>query len=423
MKILNLIVLALLMTNLDKKSTLDSIAENYVRLVLAVGVHNEDYVDAYYGPKEWKEEAQKQKLSLAEIRNRSESVLKELGSIEKPPQEMEQLRYDYLKKQLESLQAFVDLQLGKKFSFDEESKALYDAVSPHFPEEHFAEILSSLDSLLPGKGTIQERYDTFKKDFIVPPDQVDEVFELALEESRKRTRQHIVLPAEESFTVEYVTKKPWGGYNWYQGNYRSLIQVNMDLPIYIDRAIGLAAHEGYPGHHVYNVLLEQELLRKRKWLEFSVYPLFSPQSLIAEGSANYGVKVVFPEKERMEFEQNVLFPAAGLDAASYPQYRKVALATEKLAYAGNEAARRFLDGEWSEEQAIEWCMKYLLYTKERSLQRVQFFKKYRSYVINYNLGEDLVAKYIESRSRTPEERWKELAKLLGSPRLPSGSAL
>ena len=59
--------------------------------------------------------------------------------------------------------------------------------------------------------------------------------------------QHVELPPGESFTVEYVTGKSWSGYNWYQGNYRSLIQVNTDLPIYIDRALDLACHEGYPG--------------------------------------------------------------------------------------------------------------------------------------------------------------------------------
>ena len=107
---------------------------------------------------------------------------------------------------------------------------------------------------------------------------------------------HLALPPGESFTVEYVTGKSWSGYNWYQGDYRSLIQVNTDLPINIDRAIDLACHEGYPGHHVYNVLLEQHLVRERGWIEYSVYPLFSPQSLIAEGTANYGIEVAFPAR-------------------------------------------------------------------------------------------------------------------------------
>ena len=135
--------------------------------------------------------------------------------------------------------------------------------------------------------------------------------------------QHISLPAGEQFTVEYVTNKSWSGYNWYQGGFRSLIQVNTDLPIYIDRAVDLACHEGYPGHHVYNALLEKHLVKDRGWIEFTVYPLFSPQSLIAEGTANFGIEVAFPGHERIEFERTVLFPAAGLDPARAAEYYEV----------------------------------------------------------------------------------------------------
>ena len=95
--------------------------------------------------------------------------------------------------------------------------------------------------------------------------------------------------------MAYVKDKPWSAYNWYQGGFASLIEVNTDLPVYIDRAIDLACHEGYPGHHVYNALLEQHLVKQRGWVEFSVYPLFSPQSLIAEGTANYGIQVAFSD--------------------------------------------------------------------------------------------------------------------------------
>jgi hypothetical protein len=122
------------------------------------------------------------------------------------------------------------------------------------------------------------------------------VFDRAIAECRARTLPHVQLPADESFTVEYVTNKPWSGYNWYQGNYRSLIQVNTDLPIYIDRAIDLACHEGYPGHHVYNALLEKQLVRDRGWVEFHGLPLFSPQSLIAEGTPITASRVAFPRR-------------------------------------------------------------------------------------------------------------------------------
>ena len=184
---------------------------------------------------------------------------------------------------------------GEQLSFDEESKALYDAVAPTHPESHFQQILDTLEKRFPGSGPLVERYDAWRRAFVIPREKLDAVFQAAIQACRDRTVQHVTLPADEQFTVEYVTNKSWSGYNWYQGDFRSLIQVNTDLPIYIDRAIDLACHEGYPGHHVYNALLEKHLVTDRGWMEFTVYPLFSPQSLIAEGTANFGIEVAFPD--------------------------------------------------------------------------------------------------------------------------------
>jgi hypothetical protein len=243
------------------------------------------------------------------------------------------------------------------------------------------------------------------------------VFDKAIAEGRRRTLAHVQLPPHETFTVEYVTNKPWSGYNWYQGDYRSLIQVNTDLPIYIDRAIDLACHEGYPGHHVYNALLEQHLVRERGWVEFTVYPLFSPQSLIAEGTANYGIEVAFPGDERAAFERDVLYPEAGLDASQAVAYAKLQTLVDRLAYAGNEAARKYLNGAFDRKQAAEWLARYAMTSPVRAEQRTRFFDTYRSYVINYNLGKDLVKQYVESRGGS---RWDAFTRLLASPRLPSG---
>ncbi len=125
---------------------------------------------------------------------------------------------------------------------------------------------------LPGPGPLLERYTRFRDAFVIPPARLDATFKAAIDGCRSRTLAHVTLPPGESFTVEYVTNKSWSGYNWYQGDYRSLIQVNTDLPIFVDRAIDLACHEGYPGHHVYNVLLEKTLVRDRGWPEFSGLP-------------------------------------------------------------------------------------------------------------------------------------------------------
>jgi hypothetical protein len=399
-------------------------AESYVKLVLAVGQHDADYVDAYHGPEVWQTEAQTQKKSLDAIRAEATAVLEELAEHDaSSTEEMIRLRHQYLTKQLQSLIARVEMLQGRKMTFDEESKALYDAVAPVHSASHFQGILDQLDTMLPGKGTVSQRYENFKRDFIIPREKLDAVFTAAIEECHERTRRYIALPSHENFRIEYVNGKPWSGYNWYKGDSHSLIQVNTDLPIFIDRAIDLAAHEGYPGHHVYNALLEDTLLKQRGWVEFSVYALFSPQSLVAEGTANFGIEIAFTKTERMTFERDVLFPLAGLDPSRVELYYNIHDLVMKLNYAGNEAARRYLNGEFKREQAAQWLMDYALMEKDRAEQRTRFFDKYRSYVINYNLGLDLVRSYIAKRGGTPENRarrWAEFKQLLSSPRLPSG---
>ena len=405
---------------------MNAIAEPYVRLVLALGQHDPDYVDAFYGPANWKTEAEEQKKSLDAIGAETAKLSVTLTETPIAPgtadSDLRQLRREYLHRQLVALAARVRMVKGEKLKFDDESRALYDAVAPTFPDSHFDEILKQLESKIPGTGPLWERYENWRKPFVIPKEKLDAVFQAAIKECRARTLAHIKLPPDESFIVEYVTDKPWGGYNWYKGNFHSVIQVNTDLPIYIDRAVDLAAHEGYPGHHVYNSLLEKNLVHDRAWVEFSVYALFSPQSLIAEGTANFGREVAFPNRaERMKFEKEVLFPVAGIDASRTDEYYAVQDLMKQLDYATNEAARRLINGEIDETAAVQWLQKYAVMDPARAQQRVKFIQRYRSYVINYNLGEDMVRRYIEKRSGTdPEKRWSEFGKLLSSPRLPSG---
>ena len=407
----------------EGSAQMSNLSERYVKLVLAVGVHDADYVDAYYGPPEWRTAAAEQRRSIAQLDADAAAWLRELADEVLPPgaDELVRLRHRYLTTQVESLRARLRMLRGERLTFDEESAALYDAVAPVHTEEEFRAVLRQLDGRLPGRGPLLERYQAFRDRFEIPKDRLGAVFAAAIDGCRARTREHIALPPGESFTIEYVTNKSWSGYNWYQGNYRSLIQINTDLPIYIERAIDLACHEGYPGHHVYNVLLEQHLTRERGWQEFSVYALFSPQSLIAEGTANYGIEVAFPDAERRRFERDVLFPAAGLDGRQVDEYYDVLDLVDKLSYAGNEAARRYRDGKIDASAAAKWIETYALYSPERAAQRVRFIDQYGAYVINYNLGKDLVASYVERHAGTdPARRWSEFAKLISSPRLPSG---
>ncbi len=404
-------------------SVMNPIAEEYVKIVLTVGEHDDGYVDAYYGPDAWRAQVEQDAAPLDSIGPRIDLLIDSLLTVQlADAPEIVRLRQQYLIRQLQAVGARVRMLPGAVLTFDEESQALYDAEAPTHPEPHFRALVDSLDALLPGTGPVHARVAAFREDFVIPRARLDTVFRAAIAEARRRTAQHLTLPANEDFVLEYVTDKPWSGYNWYQGDARSLIQINTDLPIFIDRAIDLAAHEGYPGHHVYNVLLEANLVDARGWPEYSVYPLYSPQSLIAEGSANYGINVAFPGAERLAFERDVLFPIAGLDTARAAEYRRVQTLVDRLSYAGNEAARMYLNGTIDADSAAAWLTTYALMEPERAQQRVRFFDTYRSYVINYNYGRDLVASWVEAQGGTedaPERRWEVFGTLLSTPRLPS----
>jgi hypothetical protein len=401
-------------------AVLDGIARRYVILVLGLGQHDPNYVDAYYGPDSLKTVADRDSLSVGQLRAAADSLIAILGdSVPAYGDSLVRMRHRYLRTQLGALAARAGMLEGRRLTFDQEAAALYDATPPHFSDAHFDSLLARLDSLLPGRTPLARRYERFRASTLIPAARVDTVFKTAIGACRARTMAHLTLPGGERFDLEYVKGTPWGAYNWYKGGYHSLIQVNLDFPIPVDRAIDLACHEGYPGHHVYNAMLERALVRGRGWVELSVYPLFSPQSLIAEGSANFGIDMAFPAAERTAFERDSLFPLAGLDPALAERNAAVRVVMERLNYARNEVARRFLDGELDSAGARTAMTRYWLQSPDQAAKTMRFIETYRSYVINYNLGKDLVEAWVDRQGHdSTAARWRAFGALLASPRLP-----
>ncbi len=397
---------------------LDELAREYLFLELSMGQHDPAHVDAYFGPAELQAAAEDQALSLDEILAASGDLAARLATIDTGDDALLRMRIDGLIARLEALDTRIAINKGEYLRFDDEAAALFGSRAPDYDAAHFQAILDQVDALLPGDGPLASRVEAFNSRFVIPLDRMDAVFQAAMNECRRRTLAHIDLPENESFSIEYVNDKPWTGYNWYQGNAHSLIQLNTDFPMYISKAIDLGCHEGYPGHHTFNALLEEKLVREQGWIEYSLYPLFSPQSLIAEGSGNYGIDLAFPGDERQRFEEEVLFPLAGLDADQADLYYEVFALIEQLGFADNEAARDYLNGTMSREEAADWVHTYKLESRDRSMQRTRFFDAYRSYVINYNHGKALVADYVERGNPDVDERWARFEKLLSSPLLP-----
>ncbi|WP_229214428.1 hypothetical protein [Dyadobacter flavalbus] len=407
------------MTEKSENDALNRISSDYVRLALNIGQYDTDFVDAYYGPDSLKPAAPKRAdFPKDSFIMQAAGLKKELDSLAAASKnDSTSKRAKWLSAQLTAFERRIKVFSGENVSFDEESRELFDAVAPVYPEKHFQSQIARLDSLLPGKGSISDRFQKLAGNFLIPEDKIDTVFRTAIAEARRRTLTHYELPAGETFTLEYVRDKPWSGYNWYKGNFTSVIQINVSQPIFIERAIDLACHEGYPGHHVYNSLLEKNLYKDKNRTEISLYPLFSPQSLIAEGSANYGISVAFPGNEQKEFCKKVLMPLAEMDTSKADLYFEALSVKSGLGYVRNEAARGILNKTMTDEQAIQWLENYALLTPKGAADYLKFIKKYRSYVINYNYGQDLVKNYIEAKGGTdnaPERRWKLFGDLLSN---------
>ncbi|WP_439555763.1 hypothetical protein [Dyadobacter sp.] len=405
--------------NEDYSTKLDSISQEYLELGLSIGAYDTDFVDAYYGPDSLKpSEGKSDTFPEAAFLSRAAALKAQLQALQKDTSnDTIATRADWMIYQLTAFERRIKVFTQEFVPFDTESKELFDATAPVYNEKHFQDLISKLDRVLPGKGSIQERYQKMAGNFLIPKNKIDTVFQTAIAEARRRTLAHYKLPENETFELEYVTDKPWSGYNWYKGNFHSLIQINISQPIFIERAIDLACHEGYPGHHVYNALLEKNLFRDKDWIEVSLYPLFSPQSLIAEGSANYGISIAFPGKEQEQFCKDVLLPVAGLDTAGTSAYFNALSLKSRLGYARNEVARGLLGGKMNEKEAQRWLESYCLLPPKGATDYIRFIRKYRSYVINYNYGQDLVKNYIESQGGTanaPDLRWKLFRTLLSN---------
>lgn len=398
------------------RDNLSAVARDYVVLQLAIGEKEEGYIDAFYGDPALKTEGQAlaAKSDLAEL-NRRVTILGQrillLG-------QEEPRRSAFLMAQLRAADTRLRMLQGQKLRFVDEAEGLFGVRPEIKPLPSYDSILAQIEALVPGSGTLADRVDAFQNRFTIPKDKLDTVFRNAIAACRTATTEHIALPPTERFDLAFVTGKSWSGYNYYLGDYKSRIEVNTDLPIRLSRAIDLGCHEGYPGHHVLNALLEEKLVRGKGWPEFSIYPLFSPQSLLAEGSANYGIDLAFPGPRKARYEAAVLAPLAGLDAAEVGRYEQLGKLSQDLATARNTIAQQLLDGEIDEAQAIRLTQRYGLVSEARAKQTIGFTKQYRSYVINYNIGREMVARDIE-RLPDSKARWQRMEQLLSEPTLPS----
>ncbi len=466
----------------EEAQTLDQLAERFLKLALETGEHVSDFVDAYYGPEAWRTaakeanrtpaviEADTRELlaAIQTIRQQLDSLAASQGSVSNdnaPTQTttnqlnpacdsndfadlatllsmlehasprslpMLRLRALFLEKQTLSMWICLRIQQGYRPAFDTEIREIYDITAPTYSDEQFDVALRDLDAVLPQVpdqpiATLAERYQFAAQQVAIPMEKYDAVFQKAIEAARQKCRENIPnLPANEAFEVEYVHGAPWGAYAWYQGNYRTKIQVNLSDGLPISSPVGLATHEGYPGHHVYYSLVEQQLVRRFGWLEHSMMVLYSPQAVLAEGAATLAPELAFPGEESMRFERDQLAPIAGIEPAAVEQWYRINQAARGFRAIGIEQARRYLlAGKASQEEKERRIAEISEWTRKHSFRNSfnpKFLDTYRSYIATYTIGEDLLNRELEKLGAgedQPARRWNYYRQLLSTPLVPS----
>jgi len=438
-------------------AALDAAAEFYVRAALALGERDADSLDIYYGPGAWRADARARHLPLDDIRAATVPFIASLDGRPFDNAEAE-VRRLFLLRQTRAIVSRVDIVRGARPSFSEEARTLFgwsgqdgrdrqdgsasaayaatarpasaaDAASAS-PQEALrrdqtarqaSDVYAELGRLLPGAGDLSARYTAFDGRFLIRRDRLPAVLSRAIDGCRAATREHVTLPPGERIDVGYVPDLAWSAYTRYQGHASSRIQINEALPLTVDRALDLACHEAYPGHHTIDSLLDARFGGRR--IEFVVRPLFSPQSMLHEAAASLAVEVAFPGPARLAFERDALFPLAGLTPSDADRYVHVGRLVDQLQGVQSRIARQYLDGELDFTRASAALERDALMPSADAT--LKFLNRFRSYGATYTIGRDALSRYLDAHSTAddPASRWRAYINVVtdAAQMLPSGS--
>ncbi|HET6845864.1 MAG TPA: hypothetical protein VFH29_03465, partial [Anaerolineales bacterium] len=369
--------------------TTQQIAEEYVRLALDIDQHLPGYIDAYFGPPEWKDEAARAgKRPLVDLAHRAEILAGEVAADDN----LDPQRKDFLSLHVRAMQTSLRLLGGEKLSLADEVENIYDIRPQWIDESVFLERQRLLDDLLPRGGTLIERTAMRKRSVEIAVEKAKELLPILEARLRQATRQRFPLPAEESVEFRFVSGKPWQGYNWYLGNCRSRIELNTDLPMQLPRLVQLVAHECYPGHHTELCIKDTRLHHEKGELEHSLALLNSPTCAISEGIATSAFSVILSEQEQHDWYVQEIFPRAGLTAELGERETAINAALFPLGAAAGNAAFMLHDRGATDDEVLSYLRQYGLLTEAEARKRLEFIRDPldRSYVFTYDMGRQLL---------------------------------
>jgi len=366
------------------------LAERYLTLGLRLGRHVDGLVDSYCGPPALAQAIAAETLVTAtDLVAEADDLDADLELSDLEPQ-----RRAWLRDQVGGLRAYAGVLAGESISYAEEVERCYGIRPEPVPEDTYREVHTRLDELLPGHGSLLERYDGWRSGRRVAPEQMIPALTALVELLRTRTRRLLELPEGEAVVVEEVHDEPWWAFNYYQGDLRSRVVVNADTLTTPFDLVGLAAHEAYPGHHTEHAVKEQLLIRERGWLEEAIQLVPTPNVVVSEGIAEIGLDLLLDEELEGEIGNVLAAHGLGDDLG-------LALAVDRarrpIRGLGLDAALIVHERGGTVEEAQAYVEQWGLRTPEQAAQAVRFVTDptWRAYVVTYSAGQELCRAYVD----------------------------
>ena len=352
--------------------------------------------------------------SFASIAERSRALAAEVRASKDSTDDAARARA--LEKQLSAIAMRSTLQAGARVSFANELDGLFALELSQLSrlDGDAAAVRQALARRLPGTGPLAHRLSQYQSRFVVPRAHLHDVITQSLAACRNQTKRFLTLPEGEAVSVKYVADRPWSGYSVYRGNYDSVMLVNRTMPLSVAQALNLACHEGYPGHHAYNTLRDQHLVRAGNRLEARTLLIFSPDGFLAEALAAAAAAMAFSVEERSRLYRRVLFPVARLNPDDADTYAEICDLLDRLTVATTPILRRYLSGELGAVAAAASLEREALMEHPEGL--LGYVDRYRWYALAYTWGRDHVLATLTDPALGVEDRWRLVHAYMTSPR-------
>jgi hypothetical protein len=392
---------------------MDEIGRSYLTLALHLDRRMPGFIDAYYGPAELKAAVQSgEPRSLDALAGAARELQQAVDASDYAPH-----RKEYLLGQTRAMSAVVGNLSGQHLGFEEEVEAYFDVAPQVTDEDVFEAYHRKMESLLPGRGPLVERVLAWKKSTELQRQQVLPIYEVLVEECRRRTASLFDLPEGEEVSLRLVQGESWLAYNWYLGHGRSRIDLCTDLPLCMEDAVPTVPHETYPGHHAERAIKDYKLHQQQGRGEHAVALSLAPEAVISEGLAMWAWKLIFDDEELAAFLREELYPLACLPAAEVE--RDIAVMhlreTVVLVVYANGALLLHREGLRPEE-VQDYIARQALTAPEEAAKAMEFIQDplTRSYVFGYSVGAALLAPLLEEADRVAN-----FARLLSEPFTPT----